>query len=54
MASAPDGEWGLIREAVQRNQLTGNDRFIDEINKVIGRRVQRRGPGRPAAGDAEK
>ena len=54
VASVPDGEWGLIREAAQRNQLTGNDRFIDEINKVIGRRVERRGPGRPAAGDAEK
>jgi putative transposase len=49
MASAiPIGEWELIREAVQRNQLTGNDRFVDEVKKVIGRRVERRGPGRPS------
>lgn len=37
--SIPPGEWELIREAVQRGQLTGNDRFTQE--------VERRGRGRP-------
>ncbi len=46
-AAIPDGEWSLIREAVHRNQLTGHNRFIDEVNKVLGRRVEQRGPGRP-------
>ena len=43
----PSGEWELIREAVKRNQLTGNTRFADEVEKIVGRRVERRGPGRP-------
>jgi len=38
----------LIREAVQRGQLTGNERFNDEVSGIVGRRVPRRGPGRPA------
>ncbi len=41
------GEWELIREAVQRGQLTGSNRFIEEIAKKIGRRIERRGQGRP-------
>jgi len=48
MNSVPDGEWEFIREAVRRNQLTGNDRFVEQVNKAIGRRVERRGPGRPS------
>lgn len=44
----PEGEWKLIREAVSRGQLTGNDRFIDEVEKIIGRRIEHRKPGRPA------
>jgi putative transposase len=43
----PDGEWGLIREAVQRGQLTGTDRFTEEVAAITGRRVERRGQGRP-------
>lgn len=44
----PSGEWELIREAVQRGQLTGSTRFTDEVAAILGRRVERRGRGRPA------
>lgn len=43
----PDDEWTLIREAVQRGQLTGDAHFNEEISNVIGRRVVSRGQGRP-------
>ena len=36
-----------IRAAIQRNQLTGNQKFVDEVAKIIGRRLEQRGPGRP-------
>ncbi len=36
-------ETNLIRAAVQRGQLTGNDKFTDEIAGIIGRRVELRG-----------
>ncbi len=41
----PEGEWKLIREAVQRGQLTGNNRFIDQVEKITGRRIEHRKPG---------
>ena len=41
------GEYQLIRESLQRGQLTGNQRFIDEVEAIAGRRIERRGPGRP-------
>jgi len=47
-AAIPEGEWELIREAVQRGQLTGTSRFTQEVAGVLGRRVERRGRGRPA------
>jgi putative transposase len=37
----------LIREALQRGQLTGNGRFVDEVEKIAGLRIERRGQGRP-------
>ncbi|WP_339489675.1 transposase [Pseudomonas sp. EL_65y_Pfl2_R95] len=37
----------LIRNALQRGQLTGNKRFIDEIELVTGHRIEQRGQGRP-------
>lgn len=43
----PDGEWDMIRKAVQRCQLTGGSRFIEEVDKKIGRRIEFRGQGRP-------
>lgn len=45
--SVPVEEWAVIREAVRRGQLTGSNRFEREIAEIIGRRVHRRGPGRP-------
>jgi len=38
----------LIREALQRGQLTGSTRFIDEIEAAMGLRIELRGQGRPA------
>lgn len=43
----PPGEWAFIREAVARGQLTGGQRFVEEVAAVIGRRVEHRGRGRP-------
>jgi REP-associated tyrosine transposase len=37
----------LIQRAVERNQLTGNTQFIDEIERKTGVRVDCRGQGRP-------
>lgn len=37
----------FIEESVNRNQLTGNQRFVDEIEERIGMRIERRGRGRP-------
>lgn len=37
----------FLRTAVQRNQLTGSDTFIREIEQLTGVRVQNRRPGRP-------
>ncbi len=37
----------FIRQAVQRCQLTGNDRFIDEVEERYGQRLEFRGRGRP-------
>ncbi len=44
----PMAEKKLINESVNRNQLTGNHRFIDEIERRVGIRIERRGRGRPA------
>ncbi len=41
----------FIDESVNRNQLTGNNRFVDEIERRIGIRVERRGRGRPSNED---
>ena len=45
--SITPGEHQLIREALQRGQLTGTQRFVDEVETIIGRRIEHRGPGRP-------
>ncbi len=42
-----DDELTLIREAVQRNQLTGSGGFVDLVETKIGRRIEARGRGRP-------
>ena len=46
----PEGEWGLIRTAVRRGQLTGNDVFSKQVAATLGRRIGNRGPGRPPRG----
>lgn len=46
--SVPEGEWALIRTAVQRGQLTGTSRFVDQVESILGRRIEHHPPGRPA------
>jgi putative transposase len=41
----PDNKCKLIRQSLQRGQLTGDSRFIDEVEKMIGRRIEHRAPG---------
>ncbi len=43
----PDGELELIRRSLQRGQLTGGSRFVDEVEGKIERRIEFRGQGRP-------
>lgn len=43
----PEHELRLVRDALQRGQLTGTGRFVDEVEEIIGRRIERRGQGRP-------
>ena len=46
-ASITPGEIRLLREALQRGQLTGDDRFSEEVERRIGIRVKLRKQGRP-------
>lgn len=50
-SSIPDGEWEFIQTAVNRNQLTGGNRFVEEVDRIVGRRIEYRGQGRPAKAD---
>ena len=44
----PEQELSLMREALQRGQLTGNQRcFVNEVEQIIGCRIERRRPGLP-------
>ena len=45
--STTSSEIELIRSALQRGQLTGSARFVDEIERVQGQRIELRGQGRP-------
>jgi putative transposase len=45
--AVPSSEIDLIRAALQRGQLTGGARFVDEIERIQGQRVELRGQGRP-------
>jgi len=42
-----ESELKLVREAVQRGQLTGDGSFVEEVAKILGRRIEMRGQGRP-------
>lgn len=46
-ADIPKHEINLIRNALQRGQLTGNPRFVDEVERKTGQRIEMRGQGRP-------
>ncbi|AXQ30211.1 transposase [Solimonas sp. K1W22B-7] len=43
----PEGEWTLIRDSLQRGQLTGTKKFVNEIERITGARVEHRARGRP-------
>lgn len=43
----PEPELDRIRSALQRGQLTGNKRFVDEIEERLGRRIKHQARGRP-------
>ena len=43
----PEGEIKLIREALQRGQLTGDEKFRREVSQRLGIRISNKGPGRP-------
>ncbi len=43
----PSVEQKFIAQALQRNQLTGDDLFIDEIEQCLGFRIEHRERGRP-------
>jgi putative transposase len=49
-SAVPSGEWDVIRESLQRGQLTGSERFVDQVEKIIGRRIEHRRQGRPQKG----
>jgi putative transposase len=46
-AAIPPDEWARMRQVLQRGQLTGTDRFVEDIAATIGTRITRRGQGRP-------
>jgi putative transposase len=45
--AVPDGEWEMIRAAVQRGQLTASTAFAKQIATTLQRAIESRGPGRP-------
>lgn len=46
-AGLPRKDCETIRVALQRNQVTGNDKFRERLEQRSGRRLPHRGPGRP-------
>ena len=52
-AAIPHDEWGIIRTAVRRNQLTGAEAFVVKAEQILGRRIGARSPGRPPRLEAE-
>ena len=43
----PDEEEKLLKEAIQREQITGSSKFCQQVEKDHGVKLYRRGPGRP-------
>lgn len=48
LGTVPESEIRLIRDALQRGQVTGTARFRKELSRRLGLRISNRGPGRPA------
>jgi hypothetical protein len=46
-SAIPEGEWALICEALHREQLTGGERFSDQVEGTIKRRIESRVRSRP-------
>ena len=46
----PEKDLALMRGALQRGQLTGNQRFVDEVEQITGLRIESRRRGRPKMG----
>ncbi|MDF2180640.1 cysteine peptidase family C39 domain-containing protein [Neptuniibacter sp. CAU 1671] len=46
-SAAPADEEVMIRDSLARNQLTGDRKFIDEIERITGKRIEKRGQERP-------
>lgn len=46
-SAVPEQERTKNRQALERFQLTGSGKFVDEIERRMGLRVEDRGPGRP-------
>jgi len=47
----PESEWKLIRERVNRGGITGGEKFREEVEKVLGRRVSYNKTRRKTWGD---
>lgn len=47
MGTISDEEMEQIRNAIQRGQLTGDEKFVEEIEEKVGKRIEFRGQGRP-------
>jgi len=47
LGTVPDNELKLIRESLQRGQVTGSERFREEISSRFVIRLSNKGPGRP-------
>jgi putative transposase len=47
LATVPEYELKLIRDSLQRGQLTGSNRFREEISLKLGIRFSNKVPGRP-------
>lgn len=45
-STIPLGEWELVRSALHRGLLTSDERFIDEVEAIIGQRTENRQQGR--------
>ena len=43
--AVPKSELNMIRSSLQRGQLTGNNKFVNEVEQIIGRRIEHRSPG---------